>query len=206
MKWFATARPGLAPVINHMRGRDPSLMTAIRVDRMAQADNGAHRQIAVIRRLLGRPAVIAAAAVGSAEGLQASKYNVAPLIVSVKFIDDEVLTGIAAQLRLTNLRNAERDPIAANDLIFELTAPDGNTIGRFAWAPKQPGAEIVQNVVPFIAVALTGFALLAAFVLRYMRRTAAAIAAGESRLRHLAMHDPLCGLPNRIFLASALRQ
>jgi CHASE4 domain len=118
MKWFATARPGLAPVINHMRGRDPSLTTTIRVDRMAQADNGTHRQIAVIRRLLGRPAVIAAAAVGSAEGLQSSNNNVAPLIVSVKFIDDEVLTGIAAQLRLTNLRNAERDPIAANDLIF----------------------------------------------------------------------------------------
>src|SRR5262245_64388550 len=66
------------------------------------------------------------------------------------------------------------------------------------------GAEIVQNVVPFIAVALIGFALLAAFVLRYMRRTAAAIAAGESRLRHLAMHDPLCGLPNRIFFGERL--
>ena len=35
--------------------------------------------------------------------------------------------------------------------------------------------------MPFIAVALAGFALLAAFVLRYMRRTAVAIAAGESQ-------------------------
>ena len=37
-----------------------------------------------------------------------------------------------------------------------------------------------------------------------MRRTAAAIAAGETRLRHLAMHDPLCGLPNRIFFGERL--
>ncbi len=37
-----------------------------------------------------------------------------------------------------------------------------------------------------------------------MRRTAVAIAAGESRLRHLAMHDPLCGLPNRIFFGERL--
>ena len=58
--------------------------------------------------------------------------------------------------------------------------------------------------MPFIAVALAGFALLAAFVLRYMRRTAVAIAAGETRLRHLAMHDPLCGLPNRIFFSERL--
>ena len=84
-----------------------------------------------------------------------------------------------------------------DDLVFE-------AIAGFTWTPKQPGAEIVHNVVPYIAVALIGFALLAAFVLRYMRRTAAAIAAGESRLRHLAMHDPLCGLPNRIFFSERL--
>ena len=62
----------------------------------------------------------------------------------------------------------------------------------------------MHSVIPFIAVALAGFALLAAFVLRYMRRTAATIAAGKSRLRHLAMHDPLCGLPNRIFFGERL--
>ena len=37
-----------------------------------------------------------------------------------------------------------------------------------------------------------------------MRRTAATIAAGETRLRFLAMHDPLCGLPNRIYFGERL--
>jgi diguanylate cyclase (GGDEF)-like protein len=64
----------------------------------------------------------------------------------------------------------------------------------------------VQSVIPFIAVALAGFAILAGLVLRYMRRTAETIAAGETRLRHLAMHDPLCGLPNRIFFGERLEQ
>ncbi len=203
-KWFASARSGLTPVIDYMRGRDQNLHGAIRLNQTMLTNSGAHQQMAVIRNLMGRPAVIAAVAVGPADGTPDSIDDVAPIIMSVKFIDDGALSRIAAQLRLANLRKIDEGSVPAGDLAYDLTGPDGNLIARFAWTPKQPGAEIVHNVVPFIAVALTGFALLAAFVLRYMRRTAAAIAAGESRLRHLAMHDPLCGLPNRIFFGERL--
>ena len=75
---------------------------------------------------------------------------------------------------------------------------------RFAWTPKRPGAEILHSVVPFLGIALAGFALLAGLVLRFMRRTAETIAAGENRLRYLALHDPLCGLPNRNYFSERL--
>jgi diguanylate cyclase (GGDEF)-like protein len=87
-----------------------------------------------------------------------------------------------------------------------MTFTDGaaRTIAEFTWTPKRPGAQIVQSVIPFILIALAGFALLSALVMRHMRRTAATIAAGETRLRHLALHDPLCSLPNRIFFGERL--
>jgi diguanylate cyclase (GGDEF)-like protein len=187
-----------------MRGRDSRLHGAIRLNHPNLTEGGAHPQSAVIRRVMGKPAVIAAVAVGPVDGIPQSVDGDAPIIMSVKFIDEAALGSIATQLRLVNLRKIDQVPVPQSDLNYDLTGPDGSVIARFAWTPKQPGAEIVNNVVPFVAVALTGFALLAAFVLRYMRRTAAAIAAGESRLRHLAMHDPLCGLPNRIFFGERL--
>jgi diguanylate cyclase (GGDEF)-like protein len=203
-KWMASARDDFASVLEYMRGRDPRLQGAIRLNQPSPTEVGAHPQSAVIRRVMGKPAVIAAVAVGPIDGVPQSVDGDAPIIMSLKFIDETALASIATQLRLVNLRKIDQVPVPQGDLNYDLTGPDGITIARFAWTPKQPGAEIVHNVVPFVAVALTGFALLAAFVLRYMRRTAAAIAAGESRLRHLAMHDPLCGLPNRIFFGERL--
>jgi diguanylate cyclase (GGDEF)-like protein len=199
--WSRAMLPAVTSVLDYMRGRDSTLANSIRLNRAASSGGG-HPQAAAIRRLLGRPAIVAAVTVGT-NGNSAADDG-APIVMSVKFIDNEVLSGIALQLRLINLRMLEDDPVPDGDFTYQLNNPSGEKIARFAWTPKQPGAEIVHSVIPFIAVALAGFALLAAFVLRYMRRTAVAIAAGESRLRHLAMHDPLCGLPNRIFFGERL--
>ena len=202
--WFNQTRADLAGLLDYMRGRATDLPSVLALDEANTATSGAHPDAAVIREFLHRPAIIAAAAVGPLADIPPTLDNAAPLILSVKFIDNDVLADIASRLRLTHLRKLGAEETAAGDYVYTLSDPRGRAIAHFAWTPRQPGAEIVSSVVPFVTVALAGFALLAAFVLRYMRRTAVAIAAGESRLRHLAMHDPLCGLPNRIFFGERL--
>ena len=200
--WVNAAAPVFAELSAFMHGTSAEPKAALRLD---PSEGGSRTHVAILMRLLGRPAVIAASVVAPPTRAANDEALAAPLMVAVKFVDRDVLDLLADQLRLNNLRPAHKTGLAGDsEFVDEIHAPDGSTIARFAWTPKQPGSDIVHSVAPFITVALAGFALLAAFVLRYMRRTAATIAAGESRLRFLAMHDPLCGLPNRIYFGERL--
>ena len=82
--------------------------------------------------------------------------------------------------------------------------PQGAPIARMAWQPATPGGQVAESLLPYIAIAIAAFALLGGLVIAHMRRTTQAIVAGEARLRHLAMHDPVCGLPNRLYFGERL--
>ena len=56
-------------VLDYMRGRNPDLHGAIRLTEANAPGEGPHAQAAVIRNLTGRPAVIAAVAVGPVDGI-----------------------------------------------------------------------------------------------------------------------------------------
>jgi diguanylate cyclase (GGDEF)-like protein len=197
------ARRDVMPVLDYMRGRSTMLANIIELNSGSNGSGKVHDQVAAIRNFQGQPAVVAAVAVPGPD-VAAAQEDTAPVLLSISLIDQDFLSEIANHLQLKNLRQLGSQPLPSGDAAFVLADVDNNGTTRLAWTPTRPGAEIVNSVWPYIAVALAGFALLAAFVLRYMRRTAVAIAAGESRLRHLAMHDPLCGLPNRIYFSDRL--
>jgi diguanylate cyclase (GGDEF)-like protein len=192
----------LAPGLDLLRGRLDAMPDGAVAMLASQDPTHPGRSTALIQRFMGKNAVVVAVAVGSDADLAAGDAQ-APIVFAIKYIDDDTLQEVGRRLQLSNLRAVD-GPAPPGAHVIEFTDAKGGAIARFAWQPTQPGGQILGSVMPFIAVALGGFALLVWLVLRYMRRTTDEIKSGEAQLRHLALHDPVCGLPNRIYFGERL--
>jgi diguanylate cyclase (GGDEF)-like protein len=149
-----------------------------------------------LQTFMNRPAIVAGVAASVPGGMGASE-EATPLVLAVKYVDGQLLSDISTRFDLPSLRTVSAEAAERGDAVSVLSDSAGAPIARFSWLPNQPGGKIVATVLPFMAVAFGGFALLTGLALRYIRRTAMKLAEGEDRLRHLALHDPLSGLPNR---------
>jgi diguanylate cyclase (GGDEF)-like protein len=192
----------LTAILDLLRGR-LNAMPAHALAVFAQDPRKPGRSTSLIERVTDKPAIVAAVAVGSDADIAAGNTG-APIVVSVKYIDNDLLHEIGDRLQLSGLRAVDNVSHAGDQPLTVLADPQGDAIARLAWEPSKPGGQVAGSVLPFIAVAIAGFALLAGLIMRHTRRTTQAIAAGESRLRHLALHDPVCGLPNRIYFGERL--
>jgi diguanylate cyclase len=199
----ADLRADLSISLDLLRGRLTALPSRTLDVLAGQSPLRPGRRTALVQRFLGRPAIVTAVAVGSEADLSSGNAQ-APIAFAIKYIDENMLRYIGHDLQMSGLHEIGAAVPAGDDYVTEVLDAGGKPIARFAWEPLAPGREVVFSVAPFVAVALAGFALLVGLVMRYMRRTAEAIAAGEAQLRHLAMHDPVCGLPNRIYFGERL--
>jgi diguanylate cyclase len=193
----------LTAILDFLRGRLDALPGGSVSLLSDQDPHKPGRLTALIERVRDKPAIVAAVAVGSDSDLAAGN-TAAPVVLSIKYIDDELLREIGERLQLSGLHRIDEPAQAGDQHIATLADPQGGPIARLAWEPTRPGGEVAGSALPYITVAIAAFALLGGLVIRHMRRTMQAIAAGETRLRHLAMHDPVCGLPNRLYFGERL--
>ncbi len=148
----------------------------------------------------GRPALLSAALIGPTEAGTSKPSGRAPILVSIDVVDARFVNDLGLDPGLANLRVSD----APGELSVPLAGFGDRVIGYIAWSPKQPNWEVLVVAWPFVITAVIGFALLGFFILGYMRMTSARISAGEHKLRHLALHDPLSELPNRAYFGDRL--
>ena len=194
----------LAPSIDILRGRidgQPRRTVFVSPHDLSKST----KAVALFQNFLGQSAIVAAVAVGEQPN-PANGNARAPVVALVKYVGDRLLTKISDYLQVESLRLIDAATPPSDDQVVTLADTEGQPVLRLAWRPKQPGGAVIVSFVPFVAVALVAFTLLILIIMRHMRQTTAAIADGERQLRHLALHDPVCGLPNRIYFSERLER
>lgn len=155
-------------------------------------------------RVLDQPAIVSGAAV--IEPSASAPSGSAPVVLAVQFITPSMLSEISSRLELPPLRLAKPGDVIADDHVLRLVGAGDEPVASIVWKPKRLGAEVIRNVLPFIVIALGEFLILAGFVLRYMDKSTRALSERSEQMRHLALHDPMSGLPNRLSFGQALEK
>ena len=129
-------------------------------------------------------------------------------MVTIRLIDEAVLTGIEKSLLLGDMRlERSRPALTADRNAVALSDETGHPLAWISWRPNLVGPMVRAQTGPllvsyllFCAVAL----LLGAIVIRAAMRFARELAASEAQAQHHALHDPMLGLPNRTHVMQRL--
>ncbi|WP_346912908.1 diguanylate cyclase domain-containing protein [uncultured Roseibium sp.] len=120
------------------------------------------------------------------------------ILVAAKFIDDDMLAGLNAQLSfidLTFLRDVIAAPESPSHFVRDA---NGKPLGSFSWESRALGSSIWPTVIPIVLALSLLLAVLAFGIAWRIGRLTSSLQASERQNHHLAMHDTLSGLANRL--------
>lgn len=149
----------------------------------------------------GSPALVAAMAVVPDDEKYLLPKGNPYILITTKAINRELLRDLSSHLAFPNLGFS-----AETTGKVRITSSSGKPLGSFDWAAGNPGAHIWDIVVPAGIGLATLLALAGLLVLRHISGLSRKLAESESRIRELALHDPLSGLPNRLQFDEALAE
>jgi diguanylate cyclase (GGDEF)-like protein len=198
MSAYSAFRAGAAPLIDAVRD-----LEAARYDltTMAPDDGFPPPQASAVTDVGGRVYVLTASMVRQ-DGTRAAR---SPVIVTAKEVNDDFLNALSDHFLLEQLKSHPGDErVATPKASFVLSDATGAPVATFEWLPQTPGATLLRSVLPPVVVLIFGLSILGWEIYRRGRQAARALVAGKAHATHLAYHDALTGLPNRLLLADRL--
>jgi diguanylate cyclase (GGDEF)-like protein len=156
-------------------------------------------------RMDGGLYIVVASLVQPDFGTVQQKHPRAPIVVAATEVNEAFLKQFGKRYMLPDLklRQVQIDDIKGIAQI-DLYDDDGHYVASLEWTPQKPGTQLALKLMPPTFTIIGMFFVVMAIFHRRSWRAAQELIASEARASHLAYHDPLTGLPNRVLFFDRL--
>lgn len=156
-------------------------------------------------RVNGKLFIVVASLVQPDFGTVKQKYDRAPIVIAATEVNPPFLQQFGERYMLPDLklRQVQMDDVDGQAQI-DLNNDVGQYVASLTWTPDMPGTSLGLKLLPPTLVVIVMFFLVMALFHRRSWRAAQELIASEARASHLAYHDPLTGLPNRVMFFDRL--
>lgn len=138
-------------------------------------------------------------------GTVKQRYARAPIVIAATQMNDQFLESFAQRYLLPDLKLRQVQLHDTSGVAqVDLNDDKGRYVATLEWTPSKPGTDLgLKLLAPTLITILLFFGVMALFHRRSWR-AAQQLIASEARASHLAYHDPLTGLPNRVMFFDRL--
>lgn len=155
--------------------------------------------VADLTVIRGHPAVVSVKPIVSDTGKIKQVPGTEYMHVAVRFLDGSFVQKLTNDYLFKGLRFSWSGKHGPAEAAYPLDDTAGKRIGYYVWKPYRPGTAVLSSAVPVLAVVLVLALSTIAGFLAAIRSRSLKLQASEAKMHHLALHDPLTGLPNRAF-------